>query len=148
MKSEHVNNKMLSYFFGELSEEEKKQVEHHLATCRECSSSYDKLKGTLSVIEAERKLEPTAYMYSKIQNKIALLKDTEEAIYRKPWLVQLLKPVYISVFIAFAVATGMLVGNNLNINSKNSSTKSSYSYTVNNTKDFYILGVDVENNSK
>jgi hypothetical protein len=144
MKSNHVYNKMLFLLNGELSEIERKQTEEHLTTCSECSIAYERLTITMSLIDEEKKLEPGPYLFSKIQNRIDALNESNEIIYRKPSVISILKPVYISLLILFAVFTGMLVGSNLNISYK--STKNTNAYTVNTTKDFYILGLDGEGN--
>jgi len=144
MKSNHLYNKMLLLLNGELSEEDKRQAEEHLASCSECSTAYAKLKITMSVIDEEKKLEASSFLYAKIQNSLDILKESKETYKSRPSMVNILKPVYISLLIVFAVFTGMLVGNNLNVSK--SSVKSKTNYTINSTKDFYILGVDNESN--
>ena len=133
---------MLLLLNGELSDEETMLIEGHLKICLECTSVYVKLKSTMSVIDEEKKLESTPYLFSKIQIKLENQKDLNLRLSKGHIFNSVLKPVYISLLLIFAVGIGMLVGNNLNIYSK--SSKSSTLYAVNSTKDFYIYGVDDE----
>ena len=140
MENIHVNNKLLLYHLGELKDQDMNQVAEHLKTCSKCSFALNEIRLTMAVIDEEKKMEVNPFLYTRIEQKLNELKTEKGRNKTVPSLNIILKPVYIVVFILVAAFIGMFVWNNLKIN-QNSKTKTTV-YSINTTKDFYILGVD------
>ena len=127
---------MLFYLLGDLKDEEKKQVDEHMASCGECSIAMKEMKMTLAVIDKEKEMEVGPFIFTRIEQSLDDLRN-ENTIHSISWI---LKPVYITLIIIVAAFIGMFVGNNLKLIQNTKTTSTLYSITA--TKDFYILGVD------
>lgn len=108
MKAEHVKDSLSAYLDGLLSEEERRQVEEHLAGCTECSGALDELTKTLSLLNDLEDVEPPAWFTQKVMSTVR-----EEAGSRQGFVRRLLAPIHsfipLEALGALAIAITMIV---------------------------------------
>ena len=145
MKCKEINKKLLFYQLGELPERDRHEIEEHLKGCSDCASALSKMNSIMSMIDEEKKLEPSPFLFSKIENKINNLRTENVKENAMPVFAWHLRHVFITVSIVTGIIAGVITGNYLNIITNTGETFSKTSnITSNSTKGFYLYGVDDE----
>lgn len=70
MECKAIEKKLLFYIEGELNDKDEIEVESHLLTCTTCKSKYNFIKGSMLLIESEKKMEINPFLYTRIQGKL------------------------------------------------------------------------------
>ncbi|MDA3816823.1 MAG: zf-HC2 domain-containing protein [Prolixibacteraceae bacterium] len=65
-KCRNIQNILLPYIEGELSNAEKAFVDSHIQQCKQCMEQYQFLKETLSLINIEKDVKPKPFLYTRI----------------------------------------------------------------------------------
>ncbi len=107
MKCQQIQNRLLFFIEGSLSEKETADVSSHIQSCSECKSIYIELKATLGVIETEKKPEVNPFLFTRIQQQIENKQSIEK---RKVNIARILQPFVIAVFLLFGILAGFLMG--------------------------------------
>ena len=78
MKCKNIQKELISYYYQDLNDALKAEIERHLGTCDKCMSSWERLKTTLNNIETKEPDFPHAFwqeyrrkVYEKIEGKKA-----------------------------------------------------------------------------
>jgi predicted anti-sigma-YlaC factor YlaD len=138
MDCKHIRKKLFFYIDNELSDQEKVIITEHLIGCISCKEAYNKLNAYLRVIDSGKKIQVNPYLYIGIAQKIKdvdLKQTNSSSVY-----TGIIKPIFISVFIAISVFVGVNIGNQINLNSKSDSVninKTNSSSII--TSDYYDI---------
>lgn len=107
MKCQQIHNNLIFYSEGSLDCETKKKIDAHLSECLACSTLVSQIKNTLEVIDYEKSIEVSPFIYSRIEQKLK-----KELIGEKKYSnLVVLKPVIQYVLIAAMVLVGLFFGN-------------------------------------
>lgn len=99
-KCENIEPKLIFYFYEELSETEKLQVEEHLQNCPKCLQSYKKISTGLSVVEVEKKQAVNPFIATRVLQEISEKRSKQVTVRR------FLQPALATA----AVVTGIMFG--------------------------------------
>ncbi len=101
MRCKEIQEELISYYYNELDETSKSEIEQHLRGCSKCISSLERLKTTLNSIEAKEPDLPHVFwqryrrkVYGKIEGKKRL----------KPLWVPRFAPVAVTIIIALSLS--------------------------------------------
>jgi len=99
-----------AYHEGRLPEVLRVQVETHLASCRECSESYQLWTIANTVMENEKAVQSNPFLVTRIMAGIEEMELEGTTRLRIPVYQKVLKPLLITVSLAAAVFVGVTVG--------------------------------------
>jgi predicted anti-sigma-YlaC factor YlaD len=102
MECKSVENKLIFYLEGELTDNENRWVTEHLEHCSECSAKLSYLKEALQVMQNERQMEPKPFMYTRIN---ARMERNTKTVRR--WIIS---PLAIASVLVVGLVIGTLVG--------------------------------------
>jgi hypothetical protein len=107
MSCRDIKEKISAYIDNELSAEEKRDVEAHLALCQECGLYLEDLQNTVSAAKSIGEVEPPSWLRQKVMARLR-----EEAGAKKGILQKLFFPLHIKLpleaFATIAVAVTAL----------------------------------------
>ena len=99
-----------AYHEGQLPDGIRIQVESHLASCLDCSKSYQLFTLANKVMDTEKRVISNPFLVTRIMAGIEETDSKSERFKRIPAYYKVLRPVFISVSLAVAVFIGVLVG--------------------------------------
>ncbi len=70
MKHEEIKGKIAAFMDGEVKEEVKDEIVHHLATCKSCSDEYEALLGLDSYLKNTGDINPPAFFRETLERRI------------------------------------------------------------------------------
>lgn len=109
MKCNIVNKKLILYFDKELSKEEMTFIGEHLQSCNSCMKLYQSTSLTYANIETDKNVKVNPFLYTAINQKLLNLDIRhKKQDLRLRWL---LKPIYLTIILAFAIVIGINLGN-------------------------------------
>ena len=111
MKCKEINKNLLFYIEGELSQEKEKLIKEHLHNCQNCLMLFNEIKETLAVIEGEKKIEPTPFLFTRIQQHITNLENQESLTELQPIFKRILQPIALTLLLLAGVYFGISLGN-------------------------------------
>jgi len=98
-----------AYREGTLPFDLKTQVESHLETCETCKQVYSFLILANKVIKTEKELDPDPFLVTRV---MAQIENLEKPYYETGiMLTRILRPVMVTILLAGAVFSGILLGN-------------------------------------
>jgi len=83
MSTGHVKERLSEYIDGLLPDEEKKLLEEHLASCKECAEALGELKRTVSMLRDLDEVEPPAWFTQKVMEKVREEAQAEKNLFKK-----------------------------------------------------------------
>lgn len=105
MMCEDIRRRLVDYQWGELNEEETKEVREHLSGCRQCSQYEKELRGFLNLISGVEEKEPSDRPWLFLKSRLAGL-GPEPGL---PWAGRVLGavcrpvPLYRAVLVSVAL---------------------------------------------
>lgn len=106
MNCKQCHNDLIFYIDGHLSEERRQAVEAHLQLCGDCASFMDYLNSTLNVIDAEKKLKPSPFIFTRIKTRLEPEDRKNTAgLWQKIW-----QPAIFSLLLLLGVYSGIRLG--------------------------------------
>ena len=111
MNCGQVHKKLIPYINGELTEQESRSVAFHLDSCKSCSALYAEVQATFGLIEKRKRLEPDPFLYTRIRQRIEEAVQEEGGREKEPVMRRVLQPVLVAAMLAFAVFSGVELGN-------------------------------------
>lgn len=102
MECRNLENKLLFYIEGALSESEEELVKNHLATCKACENKYAFIKSTFQQIEKEKQIAVNPFLYTRLQGKFE-----KATIAKRKWVMA---PIMISTVLVLGLFVGTLIG--------------------------------------
>lgn len=99
---------------GSLDSQRREELLSHLSACEECSAKYQLIKQVESIILAQKTIEPSPWILSRIQQKIAAQKKSNDTAIpqRQPVSIRMVYIVAIGFAVISAFATGYFIGKN------------------------------------
>jgi hypothetical protein len=110
MKCKTIHKKLIFFLENELNQKEMKEVADHLYGCHACEEYAGYLKGTLDVIQIEKRVEVSPYFYSRLKNRMIKQEDVDmpKSVF---WVREkVLQPVMFSLLLMAGVYAGILIG--------------------------------------
>ena len=111
MNCTEIHNKLIFYYFNELSVKEAGNIETHLHVCPKCLELYKKLKLSMDIINKEKNSKINPLLTNRISKKINELENN--ALNTKIRKIRILRHFAAAAVIATAVTIGVLTGNSL-----------------------------------
>jgi len=106
MNCKECRNKLLNYLDGQISEENSLRISQHLKICPSCEEYAGYLRQHLDLIEAEKKMEPKPFLYTRVKSRMA---STGAQLPKKIWSATL-QPALFSILLMIAIFSGIKVG--------------------------------------
>jgi len=91
-KCTDIENKLSAYFEGDVSPQEQRLIEEHLATCRQCSKALEDIKKTMELVRNLEEIETPPWFKQKIMEQVR-----EEAEKKTGILQKLFFPLHIKI---------------------------------------------------
>ncbi len=108
IKCNEVRKKLIFLAEGRLEKEQEVMLQHHLETCIECTTHYQKIKTALSELDKEKIREFNPYFSMKVMERLKNKAEPERALI--PYFTGILKPVMVVLLLAVAIFTGIILG--------------------------------------
>lgn len=106
MNCRQCHNDLIFYIEGHLSEERRQAVEAHLQICGDCASFMDYLNSTLKVIDAEKELKPSPFLFTRIKARLEPeRRENTAGIWQKVW-----QPAVFSLLLILGIYSGIRLG--------------------------------------
>ena len=100
-----IEKKLIFFIEGSLPKTEVEIILDHLKNCNKCNELIYSLNKSISIIEDQKLLKPTAFLYTRIAAKIQK-EDETIVFYRR----KLLQPLFVICIAAFALFGGIKIG--------------------------------------
>ncbi len=102
MSCRSFEDKLILYIESELSDDDAKKVENHLAQCNDCTQKYNYLLDTLSTIDTEKEATPKPFLYTRIQAR--------QSATHKPRIGWAVQSAWITAVLVIGIIIGITVG--------------------------------------
>ncbi|MDP2422914.1 MAG: zf-HC2 domain-containing protein [Bacteroidales bacterium] len=112
MNCKNVQQKLIFFAENDLSTLEAVNVGKHLEGCSDCNLLYEELRETLGVIEKEKEFRVNPFFATRVEQRLANLKEKEILLSQSVWLVRLTKLVPVALSLVLAVWLGINLGIN------------------------------------
>lgn len=113
-KCAEIENRLIEFVEGELSRENLKEFEDHLANCSDCCELVARFESVYRATEAEPALEISSDFYAKVQAKVD---DYEENHVSLSDILMIfsgkLKPAFAVLSLTIAIAVGYIMGHGI-----------------------------------
>ncbi len=110
MECAEIRNKLSAHIEGEVSPEEKSQIDEHLRSCMKCSEALADLKKTVEYVHNLEEVEPPPWLTQKVMARVKAGTETRKGFFQKlfyPLHVKL--PIQAVATIAIAVITVYII---------------------------------------
>ncbi|HPR72889.1 MAG TPA: zf-HC2 domain-containing protein [Bacteroidales bacterium] len=101
-------NNLDAYKKGSLSSALETEIKDHLKTCDECSHLYNAQILADRIIDSEKNTEPNPFLITRIMSRI---ENIEDPVHHSPRVINILRPVFITLSLAAAIFFGVMIGN-------------------------------------
>jgi predicted anti-sigma-YlaC factor YlaD len=105
MNCSEVEKNLIFYLEGPLSADEVDKISSHLENCSKCTKLVYSINSSLSIIEDQKNLKPSPFLYTRIAAKL------QNEIERVPYYrKRILQPLFIACIAVFALIGGIKIG--------------------------------------
>jgi predicted anti-sigma-YlaC factor YlaD len=106
MDCSEIEKKLIFYIEGSLSWAEAENISDHLKSCNKCNELSYSLNNSISIIEYQKHLKPSPFLYTRIAAK--LQNENEVVSYNRR---RILQPLFVICIAVFALIGGIKIGN-------------------------------------
>ena len=110
MNCQLCQNEFDAYREGKMPDGTRIQVEKHLKSCSVCTESFHLLVLANKVMDAESKVQSNPFLVTRIMSGIEEMEQKSGSYDPIPAFQRVLRPILISVSLAAAIFTGVVVG--------------------------------------
>ncbi len=108
MRCKDIENRFIFHIENDLSNEEKTEITGHLKDCLMCSEIYKSIQRSLLIIEEQKKLQPSPFLYTRIISKLKANEKFETNIFFR---FPIINTVVIFLILIVTAYAGYFIGN-------------------------------------
>lgn len=138
MKCKEIHKNLIFYIDGDLSSKKNKEIEEHLLSCAKCSKLYNEIKSTISVIENEKNIETSPFLYTRIKQRLDDINENSTKMVFVTQPKKILQPALITFIIALGIFFGVTIGNSFPIQNNNIADTQSEQYLINDLQQEHV----------
>src|SRR6056297_1156834 len=110
MKCNQIHKKFYPYHLGDLSAQEKEDMDKHLANCPDCLALYQKYAQTISYLNDKETLPEHPFYYTRLKQRMENRKMAPKSRWEHVFAKKVLQPVIYLGSLFLAVYIGILIG--------------------------------------